>query len=242
MGVDVSNDTNNEEIIIVESVYDVPSDNYDDYELEIDPDKLGRCLRQTNTLKGSSREIQFYGDSHLLMRHKESKNAEEKNFRLSLSWLSSEPVHNKVIVWRWLVLSLLFFSMIVAVIIFERSGLIDTQMSLIISIPCFSLASILLLIFLYTMRDEFIFHSLYGGASLFLLDNARPSQSEFDDFFIALQQSIDRSQADLTVSERLVGELKMCRRLKDEHIISEQAYTEARSAIFKHEQYMATSC
>lgn len=87
------------------------------------------------------------------------------------------------------------------------------------------------------MRDEYIFKSYFGGAKLFLIENKKPTQQEFDNFFINLQQAIDRAQANIPVADRLVDELKMCRRLKDEGIIDEQAYTDARTIIFKHEQY-----
>ena len=93
------------------------------------------------------------------------------------------------------------------------------------------------LIFVYLMRDEFIFKSRYGSAKLFLMENKKPSQQEFDRYFISLQQAIERAQSKIPVSDRLVDELKMCRRLRDEGIIDDETYTIARTAIFKHEQY-----
>ena len=74
-------------------------------------------------------------------------------------------------------------------------------------------------------------------SAIFLIENKKPSQQAFDSYFISLQQSIDKAQASISVSDRLVGELKMCRRLRDEGIIDDEAYTIARTAIFKHEQY-----
>jgi hypothetical protein len=41
------------------------------------------------------------------------------------------------------------------------------------------------------------------------------------------------------VEEQLVGELKMCRRLRDENIIDDAVYTAARTSIFKHQRYRA---
>jgi hypothetical protein len=93
------------------------------------------------------------------------------------------------------------------------------------------------LIFVYLMRDEFIFKSRYGDARLFLLENKKPSQQEFDRYFISLQQTIDRAQSNISIPDRLVGELKMCRRLRDEGIIDDETYTTARTAVFKHERY-----
>ena len=93
------------------------------------------------------------------------------------------------------------------------------------------------LIFVYLMRDDFIFKSRFGDARLFLIENKKPSQQEFDQYFIILQQAIDKARANTPVSDRLVGELKLCRRLRDEGIIDDEAYTIARTAIFKHKQY-----
>jgi len=87
------------------------------------------------------------------------------------------------------------------------------------------------------MRNEYIFKSHFGGARLFLIENKKPDQKKFDSFFISLQQAIYKSKARISVSDRLVGELKMCRRLRDEGIIDDKTYTVARTAIFKHEQY-----
>ncbi len=87
------------------------------------------------------------------------------------------------------------------------------------------------------MRDEYVFKSQFGGAKIFLIENKKPEQSTFDSFYIQLQQSIEKAKVGISVSDRLVGELKMCRRLRDENIINDDAYTVARTAIFKHEQY-----
>ena len=98
-------------------------------------------------------------------------------------------------------------------------------------------ALIFLLLFVYHLRNEYIFKSQYGGAALFLIENKKPEQGKFDNFFISLQQAIDKAKINISVSDRLVGELKMCRRLRDEGIINDETYTTARTAIFKHDQY-----
>ena len=93
--------------------------------------------------------------------------------------------------------------------------------------------------FIYCMRDEYIFYSYFGGTKLFLIENKKPDQQSFDNFFITLQRTIEQTQSTLSISERLIGELKMCRRLRDEGIINDEAYTIVRTTIFKHKQYKA---
>ena len=226
-----------EEVIIGDAVDDVPADNYEEFDQEIDPGKLGEKLVQTNTLKGTRRQYQLYASNYLLLDFSEKKRAKEKKFCVNLAWLSSEPERNKVIVWKWLyaalgaaALAALFVYLSVAEILVPEYGMIAGSITIAVTLIC-------ALIFVYLMRDEFIFKSRYGDARLFLIDNKKPSQQEFDRYFICLQQAIDRARANIPVSDRLVGELKMCRRLRDEGIIDDEAYTIARTAIFRHEQY-----
>ena len=56
-----------DEVIIANAMIDVSADNYEEFNPEIDPAKLGEKLIQTNTLKGTSREYQLYDSSYLLL-------------------------------------------------------------------------------------------------------------------------------------------------------------------------------
>ena len=225
------------EVIIASAAYDVPVDNYEEFDLEIDKSKLGDKLVQSNTLKGTAREFQFYSDSHLLLNLVKKKNAKADKFRVDLAWLSSEPVHNKVIVWKWLFAALASAVSMGLFIFLAIQETIKSEYSIVAGTVSLTAALIFLLIFIYQIRDEYIFTSQFGHARLFLIENKKPDQGKFDSFFSKLQQTIDKSKARLSVSERLVGELKMCRRLRDEGIIDDASYTFARTTIFKHEQY-----
>lgn len=229
--------TVDEEVIIANAMFEVPADNYEEFDQEIDPAKLGAKLLQSNTLKGTRREYQFYAPDHLLLNLVERERAKEKHFRVNLAWLSSEPEHNKVIVWKWLYWALAAGALAGLCLYLGLSETLTPLYCLVAGTVTSTAALIFGLIFFYLMRDEFIFKSRYGNARLFLIDNKKPSQQEFDQYFISLQQAIEKAQSKNSVSDRLVGELKMCRRLRDEGIISDEAYTVARTAIFKHKQY-----
>ena len=229
---------NNEEVMIDATAIDVhDADNYEEFDQEIKREKLGEKLIQSNPRKGSIRQYQLYASRHLLLNFVEKKKASEKKFRVDLAWLSSEPEHNKIIIWKWLYRALaagafagLFLFLTLTDIIKIEYGIIAVTISL-------TTALILSLIFVYLMRDEYIFKSYYGNARLFLIENHKPTQQEFDSYFINLQQTIDKSQSNISVADRLLGELKMCRRLKDEGIIDDETYTAVRTIIFKHDQY-----
>ena len=232
-------DSFDEEVIIANAVLGDHTDNYEEFDQDIDPEKLGEKLVQTNTLKGTYREYQLYAPRHLLLSFVEKKKAKtkEKNFRVDLAWLSSEPDHNKIIVWKWLYGALAAGAFSGLFLFLAIAEVVKLEYSLVAGVITLTTALIFSLIFVYLMRDEYIFRSYFGGARLFLIENKKPDQQKFDNYFISLQQTIDRTQAKIPVTDRLVGELKMCRRLKDEGIIDEESYTSARTAIFKHEQY-----
>jgi len=67
----------------------MPADNYEDFDLEINPAKLGEKLVQTNTLKDTIRKFQFYSDDSLLLDFVQKKKAEKITFRGNLAWLSA---------------------------------------------------------------------------------------------------------------------------------------------------------
>jgi hypothetical protein len=228
-----------EEVIIAGTAFDVPTDNYDEFDHEIDPARLGKKLRQENPHKGSVREYQFYAENHLLLNFIETKNARAKYFRVNLACLSSEPERNRIIKWNWLYAAAAAGTLSGMCLFLAIAKYVKLEYCAIAGGISLTAALIFALIFLYLMRDEFIFKSRFGNARLFLLENKKPEQQAFDNFFISLQQAIDRAQSKTSVSDRLIEELKMCRRLRDEGIIDDAAYTVARTAIFKHEQYKA---
>jgi len=226
-----------DEVIISDTAFDVPTDNYEEFDQEIDPAKLGAKLVQTNSLKGTARQYQVYAKTHLLLNFTEKKKAEEKTFRVNLAWLRPEPEHNRIIIWKWLYASLTAAALTALSIFFLIEQTFKFEYCIVATTITLTASLICILIFFYQMHDEFIFKSQFGNAKLFLIENKKPTQQAFDYYFIGLQQSIDNAQAALSVSERLVGELKMCRRLRDEGIINDESYTIARTAIFKHDQY-----
>jgi len=226
-----------EEVILAGDPFDMPTDNYEEFDQQIDTSNLGKKLVQVNTLKGTIREYQFYAAHDLLLNFIEKKNAPEKKFRFNLAWVSPDPKHNKVIIWKWLFGALGAFTIACLCLYLAAKNIVPLEYCGVGGLVSVTLACISTLIFIYHMRDEYIFKSHFGGAELFLIENKRPNQTDFDSFFTGLQNTIDKAQSEISITDKLVGELKMCRRLKDEGIITEAQYTAARTIIFKHKQY-----
>lgn len=229
----------NEEVIIADTAFDVPTDNYDEFDHEIDPARLGNKLRQENNLKGSIREYQFYSDKYLLLNFIEKKSVKAKYFRVNLACLSSEPERNRVINWNWLYAAFTAGALSGLSLYLAISQTVKLEYCAIAGSITLTAALIFFLIFIYLMRDEYIFKSHFGNARLFLIENKKPDQQAFDSFFIVLQQAIEKAQSNMPVKEKLIDELRMCRRLRDEGIIDDETYTVARTVIFKHKQYTA---
>ncbi len=226
-----------DEVIIASAAYDVPADNYEEFDQKIDAARLGDKLVQSNTLKGTVREFQLYSDNYLLLSITKKKKAQAKKFRINLACLSAESIHQKIIVWKWMFAALLAAAFTGLFIFFAIDETIKPIYSIAAGTISLTAALIFTLIFIYQMRNEYVFTSQFGGANLFLIENKKPNPEEFDNFFIKLQQAIDKSKTKTSVCDQLIAELKMCRRLRDESIIGDQAYTMARTRIFKHEQY-----
>lgn len=229
----------NNEIIIESAAFDVSSDNYESFDQAFDPSKLGEKLVQENARKGTFREYQLYASRHLLLNFTEKKKAAAKKFRVNLAYVSAEPEHIKIIKWNWLYGTLVSAALLGLFIFLGIKEVLNLEYCLIGAAITLTTAAICALMFVYLMRDEFLFKSQFGNIGLFLMDNRKPNQKEFDEFFAKLKGAIKHAQSSLSVAERLVEELKMCRRLKDEGIIDEVRYTLARTAIFKHKQYQA---
>ncbi|MDT8451308.1 MAG: hypothetical protein RQ936_01025 [Gammaproteobacteria bacterium] len=230
---------NNNEIIIESAAFDVSSDNYESFDQAFDPSKLGEKLVQENARKGTVREYQLYASRHLLLNFTGKKKAAGKKFRVNLAYVSAEPAHIKVIQWNWLYGVLVSAALLGLFIFLGIEEVFNLEYCLIGAAITSTTSAISTLIFIYLMRDEYIFRSRFGNIELFLMDNGKPNQKEFDEFFTRLRDAIKHVQLKQSVADGLVEELKMCRRLKDEGIIDEARYTLARTAIFKHKQYQA---
>lgn len=226
-----------EEVIVAGSAADVSTDNYEEFDLEINPEKLGETLVQKNTLKGTFRQFQFYARNNLLLNIIDKKSAPEKKFQINLAWLSAEPQHNKIVIWKWLAIAICCAIASGAIAYMATQEMLKLEYCYVIGSITTSLTLVFILLFIYCMRDEYIFKSYFGDAEIFLIDNKKPNLHAFDDFYLKIQQTIDKTHNAISITDRLVGELKMCRRLRDAGIINDETYTRVRTVIFKHKEY-----
>ena len=229
-----------EKIVMSSAGLEASVDNYDEFDLDINPDNLGEQLVQKNNLKGTIKEYRLYASRYLLLSfRKTSKRSQQISYPASLACLDPEPEHNRTLVWKWLLTALLI-GILACLSFYLADSQADHSIYYIVAGSMTLTASIIcLLIFIYLMRDEYIFRGRYGKVRLFLIENNKPDKETFEVFFSNLQQQIHNAQKNIPVSDSLVSELKMCRYLRDHQIINEETYNTARTAIFRHEQYKA---
>ena len=187
-----------EEVIISNAAFDVAADNYEEFDQEIDAARLGNKIVQSNVLKGSIREYQFYAPQYLLLNFIEKKKTKARVFRTNLAWLSSEPEHNRIIVWKWLYATFSATTLLGLSMFLASEDIVDFIYCMVAGTISLTMASICFLIFIYQMRDEFIFKSHFGNARLFLIENKKPDHASFEKFFMKLQQSIVKSKKNIS--------------------------------------------
>ncbi len=227
----------NEEVIVANAALGFGDDNYDEFDAELNPAKLGESLLQVNSLKAVNHRFQLYDGKHLLIdvEHKKKR----RQFRVDLALLNAEPVHHRVIEWKWLAISLAGICILVLAIFLVVRQLLGVEIGIALGVVGLGDALLFFAIFLYRMQDDYIFHSRFGGARLFVMENKKPDLRQFEDFLGMLEQRIHKLWRNITIEAALISELKMCRRLRDTQIINEASYTRARTAIFRHERYKA---
>ena len=79
-----------------------------------------------------------------------------------------------------------------------------------------------------------------AGVPLIELDFNKPGRYEFEAFTDRLEAYIRKAQSSgLNNRQRLAGELKDTRRLKEAGLLSEETYANSRALIFKHKEFSA---
>jgi hypothetical protein len=96
-----------------------------------------------------------------------------------------------------------------------------------------------MLIFYYRTQDKLIYSSFIGNIPLFEVSNHKSGNQEFDLFLVKLRQHIQSAQEKMSMHQRLVGELKDLRRIRDEGKITNEQYETARNIIFRHEAFQS---
>lgn len=219
----------------------------DDDDFARSPERIDHEYTQ-HTLKGITHSFQLFDDiymNHSLiicnpmafrLKFFRSKDVEQNN--INLTYLDPKPGRMVHMAWKWLTggLAAIFLASIL-VYVGRYSGFSiahETMFPAGILLGTFGL--IALMLFYYKTHDKVIYKSTIGQVPIFELFHM-PRKKAYSDFIDILEKSIYKAQhrKDLSMKNRLAGELKYLRKMKENGLIAVAEYDAAMSRILGHE-------
>ena len=211
-----------------------------DDDAHLKPERINIEYVQEQRFKGVRRSFKIFNDTQLYYSLKSFMNKDNKKHRINLSYVSTQPERECVVAWRWLstAAATIVWSMLLLYVGLYTQYKADFIVIVGVLLGTFSMLA--MLIFYYRTQDRLIFKSFVGNIPLFEVSNHKPGNREFDTFMASLRKHIEQGQESMSMHQRLVGELKDLRRIRDEGTISNEQYEAARGIIFKHKAYQAS--
>jgi len=201
--------------------------------------KVNYKYKQKNSIKGNLSSFAIFNDIYVYclikIHHKKLP-----KYRLDLTFFDPQPVKSLFVPWK-LIASGLLMLVLALLMPTEISIPFITPVDInILYVPAlFSVVGIGLLSLAYMKSyNQLIFKSFASGVPLLTLSH-KYNQKKYKQFILVLQQKIKlaHKQNGITVHDRLVGEMKDLRRLKNAGIIEEELYNEAQTKILTHKLY-----
>lgn len=214
------------------------SSDFDDDD-HLKPERINTEYVQEQRFKGVRRRFKIFNDTQLYYSLKSFKHKDNKQHRINLSYVNAHPERDCVIAWKWLstaIATIVWSMLLMYVGIFTQY---KADFIVIVGVLLGTFSMLAIMVFYYQTQDKLIYKSFVADIPLFEVTNHKPGNKEFDTFMIALRKHIEQGQASMSMHQRLVGELKNLRRIRDEGTISNEQYESARTVIFKHEAYQA---
>ncbi|MDH5395257.1 MAG: hypothetical protein OEW97_03210 [Gammaproteobacteria bacterium] len=197
--------------------------------------KHNSLLKQESNARGEKRTFEIYNDKFIKVTTNSIIN--NNSYHLNLSMLGPWPERHSNVSWQWL-LALIYFSFVTVIyatylIYFQESGKIERLLPFVFIFLLLSLGS--LLMFLYRSHNVTQFRSRYGNCVVLSLLYNNPNQKDFKNFIEEIKlRSLSASQAvKFDKSQMLNFEIKELRRLRDEGIIKQHHYEDAKARILQ---------
>ena len=214
------------------------SSEFDD-DAHLKPEHVNIAYVQEQKFKGVMRTFKIFNDTQLHYTLKSFRHKDNRRHRVNLSYVNIAPEREVRVAWNWLstAFATIVWSMLLFYVGLYTQYKADYIVIVAILLGTFSMLS--MLIFYYRTQDKLIFKSFIGNIPLFEVSSHKSGNKEFELFLARLRQHIESAQARLSMHQRLVGELKDLRRIRDEGKISNEQYESARHVIFKHEAFQS---
>ncbi len=212
-------------------------------EEQVDVNQINQEFVQENKLKGEAREFTIFNDSQCYQSVR-LKHGGKYKFRANLTYLNAKPKRSFDLAEGWLITAAItaIFSFLLVYLRWFSQIQMDNQiltMALSLSIT-FTL--IAFMVGLLKTRDRILFYSKFGHVPVLELMNYKPDRESFKQFIDQLSSYIIKAQhaADLSATDALVMELKELRRLKDETVIAESQYEQAKKKILQNKAFTSS--
>ncbi|MCK4864941.1 MAG: hypothetical protein KAT06_05895 [Gammaproteobacteria bacterium] len=192
-------------------------------------------LHQESSARGEKRIFEIYNDKFIkIVTNNIIKNT---SYHLNLSMLAPWPVRHRNISWQWLS-AVIYFSLTTLaytayLLYFQESGKLERLLPFIIVFLLLSLATFLM--FLYRSPNVIEFKTRYGNCVVLSLLYNNPDKKEFKKFIEEIKlRSLTASQAvKIDKKQMLDIEMNELRRLRNECVISQHHYADAKARIIK---------
>lgn len=201
--------------------------------------KINCKYKQKDIVKGNVNSFILFNDIYLFclitLHHKK-----KPKFRLDLTFLDAKPSRSFSIAKKSLISGILllllsiFFPSDISLPFLSSVSLSFLSVSMLSGIAAFGF-----LLFAYLKSySKIVFRSYASRVPLLILSH-KSTQKNYKKFVSALQKSIvlAHKQKGITLQDRLVGEMKDLRRLKNAGVIKENVYNQAQAAILTHKHY-----
>lgn len=214
---------------------------------EIVPKIVNHEYVQSNNFKGVLREFSLFDDIYLYCTSKsfnlkKLRTRQVPKYRIDLTYIDPKPVKFSNIAWKWLLWGIVAIA--ASVLVIDADKIIDSpsaqQAILPVSILLGTSGFVSILLFFYKSHSSVVYRGYVGRAPLIVMAN-KPRNKDYKDFIDVLETNIRKAQRrnGITIKDRLVGEMKDMRRLRDAGVVSENRYKQAQARIFEHESNQA---
>lgn len=202
--------------------------------------KVNYEFHQASNLKGVVREFTIFNDIHCY-QYEKKKYVRKIRFRVNLTYLDPKPVRKFVLADSWLFITAISAIVSFMVVYMGWFSAMNLPVSLVYTAASISVSFslIALMITLLRTQDQIFIVSRFGRIPVLELINKNPSKSSYNEFMSQLGKHIISAQhkAHLNATDHLTMELKELRRLKNEMVINENYYEQAKKRIFKNKAF-----
>jgi hypothetical protein len=209
-------------------------------EEQVKVNRVNEEFTQHSKLKGLAYHFTIFNHNHCY-QHITRKHGGKQKFRVNLCYLDPKPIHRFKIAESWLIGSaiLAIISLMLIYLNWFRASELDPSLGFTLTVLSTTLCLISFLFALLKSEDRMVFYSQYGRTPILELLNRNPDRKSFTQFLQSLSSHIVSAQAHagLDKTQLLVQELKELRRLKDETVIHEAHYENAKKRIFRNKAF-----